>query len=177
MDVQALWQRVMRAVRMEPGVYSEIGQDQSATIQAIIVAGAASLIAGLSALFPGGERFRFVGWIVGAVAAATLGLAIGAGILWLVSRLFGATGSYISLFRGLGFATAPNALGIIPIIGTIAGFVWSIILAIRAVKETQSVSDGAAVAIVLIPAAIGLVIGFILVIIAGIALLGFAVAD
>lgn len=177
MDFQALWQRVVRAVRMEHGVYSEIGSDSAATVQAIVVAGAASLISGLSALWPGGERFRFFGWIVGAAVAATLGLAIGTGILWLISRLFGATGTFESLFRGLGFATAPNALGIIPFIGGIAGLIWSIVLAIRAVKETQSVTDGKAVAIVLIPAAIAFVIGILLVILAGIALLGFAAAD
>jgi hypothetical protein len=172
-DFQAIWQRVQRAVKREDGVYAEIGADSAATVQAIVVVGIASLISGLSAIFTS-ARFSFVGWIVGAAIAATVGLAIGAGILWLISRLFGATGSFESLFRSLGFAAAPSALGIIPFIGGLVGFIWSLILAIRAVKETQSVSDGAAVAIVLIPAAIAIVIGFLLVLIAGLAFLGFA---
>jgi hypothetical protein len=172
-NFQAIWQRIQRAVKLEPGVYAEIGGDGAATGQAIAVVGVASLISGLSALFTS-ARFSFLGWIIGAALAATVGLAIGAGILWLVSRLFGATGSFESLFRSLGFAAAPSALGIIPFLGGLVGGIWSLILAIRAVKETQSVSDGAAIAIVLIPAAIVFVIGLVVALIAGLAFLGFA---
>lgn len=173
MDLQAIWQRVQRAVKREEGVYAEIGADSAATVQAIVVVGIASLISGLSAIFTS-ARFSFFGWIIGAALAATVGLAVGAGILWLVSRLFGASGSFESLFRSLGFAAAPSALGIIPFIGGLVGGIWSLILAIRAVKETQSVSDGAAVAIVLIPAAVVFVIGLVVALIAGLAFLGMA---
>lgn len=176
MDLQAVWQRVMRAVRMEQGVFAEIGSDSAATGQAIVVTGGAALVSGLAAIWPGGQDFNVFGWIIGAAVTATVGLAIGVGILFLVSRLFGATGSYESLFRAGGFAFAPTALGIVPFIGGIAGAIWSLILAIRAVKETQGVSDGAAVAIVLIPAAIGFVIALILALIVGFALLGMRVA-
>ena len=68
----------------------------------------------------------------------------------------------------------PTALGIIPVVGGLVGGIWSIICAIRAVKETQSVSQGAAVAIVLIPVAILFVIGLVLAFAIGLALLGIA---
>lgn len=152
--MNAIVERVKRAVTLSPGVYQEIGNDPQATSQAIIVAAAAALIGGLGALFGG----RFGDWILSPILAV-VGLAIGCAILFLLSRMFKAQGTYIQLFRGLGFATAPQALNLIPVIGGIVGGIWSLILAIRAVKETQQVSDGAAVAIVLIPA---LIIGFVL---------------
>ncbi|MGQ0848944.1 MAG: YIP1 family protein [Actinomycetota bacterium] len=162
--------RVKRALKLEAGVYQEIGNDQKATQQAIVVTIAASLIGGLGSLL-GPGTFRFGGWLFGGIFSV-LGLAIGTGVLWLVSRLFQGTGEYINLFRSLGYATAPQALGIIPIIGGIVGAVWSIVLAIRAVKETQNVTDGASAATVLIPVVIGLVIGLILAAVIGFALFG-----
>ena len=162
-------ERVKRAVTLSPGVYQEIGNDPQGTTQAIIVTAAAALIGGLGTLFGG----RFGNWILMPLYAV-VGLAIGGGILFLLSRVFKGQGTYIQLFRGLGFATAPQALGLIPIIGGIVGGIWSLILAIRAVKETQQVSDGAAVGIVLIPAAIiGLII-FVLVVLLSIAIIGVA---
>ena len=165
-------ERVKRAVTLSPGVYQEIGNDPQGTTQAIIVAAAAALIGGLGTLFGG----RFGAWILMPIYAV-VGLAIGSGILFLLSRVFKGQGTYIQLFRGLGFATAPQALGLIPILGGIVGGIWSLILAIRAVKETQQVTDGAAIAIVLIPAAIIGLLVFVLVVILSIAIVGAASAS
>lgn len=163
--------RVKRAVTLKPGVYQEIANDPKGTSQAVIVVIVASLIGSIPSIFSN----DFGGWLFSGILAP-IGLAIGAGIIYLISRLFKATGSYISLFRSLGFAAAPQALSIIPVIGAIAGAVWSIILAIRAVKETQAVSDGAAVAIVLIPAAIVAFLVFLLAVILSVALFSAASA-
>jgi hypothetical protein len=170
--VNPIIERVKRAVTLSPGVYQEIGNDPQGTTQAIIVTVAASLIGALGTLFGG----RFVSWIMAGVFAV-VGLAIGSAILFLLSRVFKGQGTYIQLFRGLGFATAPQALGLIPILGGIVGGIWSLILAIRAVKETQQVTDGAAVAIVLIPAAIIGVIVFVLVVLLSIVIIGAASAN
>jgi hypothetical protein len=170
-QVNPIIERVKRAVTLSPGVYQEIGNDPQGTTQAIIVTGAAALIGGLGTLFGG----RFFSWILTPIYAV-VGLAIGSGILFLLSRAFQGQGTYIQLFRGLGFATAPQALGLIPILGGIVGGIWSLILAIRAVKETQQVTDGAAMAIVLIPAAIIGVLVFLLLVVLSIALFGAAAA-
>lgn len=156
MDLAAVWQRVLRAVRLEPGVLGEVGSDEKATGEAIVVAVGASLIGGLGAIWS--RTFDVGSWIGGAIGTGTLGLAIGVGILFLIGRLFQSRGTYLGLFRGGGYASAPTALGIVPVVGTIVGSVWSIVLMIRAVRETQEVTDGAAVAIVLIPVAVGILI-------------------
>lgn len=177
MNFNAIWARVQRAVKREPGVFGEIGADEKATGEAIAVAVGASLISGLGAAWPGGTRFGFVGWIVGAAIGGVVGLAVGAGILYLISRLFKAQGEFINLFRGLGYATAPQALGIIPFVGGIVGAIWSLLLAIRAVKETQNTTEGTAVAIVLIPVAVGIVLGLLLFLAALAAFFGFAASQ
>jgi hypothetical protein len=176
-DFNAIWARVQRAVRREPGVFGEIGADPKATGEAIAVAVAASLISGLGAIWPGGARFGFVGWIIGAAIGSVIGLGIGTAILYVISRFFRAQGEFINLFRGLGYATAPQALGIIPFVGGIVGAIWSLLLAIRAVKETQNTTEGTAVAIVLIPVAIGLLLGLLLAFAALVAFFGFEAAN
>jgi hypothetical protein len=171
-SVEPIIGRLKRVLKMEAGVFQEIGGDPAATAQAVIVVVTAALIAGLGALI--GSNFSLGAWILSSIYSV-VGLAIGTGIIYLVSRMFKAQGDYISLFRSLGFAYAPQALGIIPIIGFV-GVIWSIILAIRAVKETQNVPNGTAVAVVLIPVAILFVIGLILVLAVGMALLGLGAA-
>jgi hypothetical protein len=170
-QVNPIIERVKRAVTLSPGVYQEIGNDPQGTTQAIIVAAAAALIGGLGDLFGG----RFGAWIFAAVMGPVV-VAVFSAIVFVVSRMFNAQGTYVQLFRTLGFAYAPQALNLIPVIGAFVGFIWMVILSIRAVKETQQVSDGAAVAIVLIPAAIIVVLVVIVVVVIGIGLLGFAAA-
>lgn len=177
MDLAAVWQRVLRAFRRESGVFGEIGADEKATGEAIVVAIGAALVGGLGALWPGDPPFQAGSWITSAIGTGTIGLAIGVGILFLVGRLFSSRGTYIALFRAAGFASAPGALAIIPVVGVFAGAVWSIVLMIRAVKETQEVSDGASVAIVLIPLAVGILIAVLAFAALFAALFGFAAAD
>jgi hypothetical protein len=152
-----MWERVMRAVRLDPTLYKEVSADETKTVEAMLVTGLAAALSGLGAIF-GPADFKFIGWIIGAVVAATIGLAIGTGILWLIGKLFSGKAQFIEMFRPLGYAYAPQALGIIPWIGGIVGGIWSMVCAVFAVRESEEVSTGSAVAIVLIPLLIGLVI-------------------
>jgi len=167
-DFNVILDRVQRAVTLKEGVYAEIGSDQAATGQAIVVAAVAGLISSVTGA--GGFFGRIIGGIGGVI-----GLAIFSGVIFLIGRLFKGQGQYVELFRGLGYASAPSALGLIPFLGWIGG-IWSVVLAIRAVKEINKVSDGAAAVTVLIPVVVIGFLVFILVVLAGIAMLGFAAA-
>jgi hypothetical protein len=168
-DFNVILDRVQRAVTLKEGVYAEIGSDQAATGQAIVVAAVAGLISSVTGA--GGFFGRIIGGLIGGV----IGLAIFTGVIFLIGRLFKGQGQYVELFRGLGYASAPSALGLIPFLGWIGG-IWSVVLAIRAVKEINKVSDGAAAVTVLIPVVVIGFLVFILVVLAGIAMLGFAAA-
>lgn len=147
--------RVVAAVTLKPEVYRELGADESATGQAAIVVAAAALLSGLGALFIG--DFRIGAWIGGAVIALVV-FAVWVLIIWLIGKLFGGTADYMSLFRGLGFAYAPIGLGIIPIIGGLVGGIWAIVASIVGAREIHRLSQGSAVATVLIPIGVLLIL-------------------
>ncbi len=121
----------------------------------------------------------FAGAIIGGPIAAVVGLAIGTGVLHLVSLMLSGKGRYRGLFCGLAFASVPNllqipfqlagiALGpIAQALGGIINFgitIWVVSLAVIAVRENnEGFSTGRAVAVVLIPLAVVFVLVFLLV--------------
>lgn len=157
-----LMDRVMRAVKLDPTLYKEVSTDETKTSEAMIVVAIAAGIAGLGPIFSAVD-FKFGTWIGSIILAPTLGLAIGAGILWLIGKLFGGKAAFMEMFRPLGYAYAPQALGIVPIIGGFIGGIWSIVCAVIAVRESEEVSTGSAVGIVLIPLVIGFILAIVLV--------------
>jgi len=152
--------RVIRAVKLDPTVYREVSGDESKTTEAMIVVGLVALIGGLGTLFGPGD-FRFGSWILVGILAPTLGLGIVTGVFWLLGKMFGGKAQFMEMFRPLGYAYAPSALGIIPIIGGVVGGIWTLVCSVVAVRESEEVSTGAAAAIVLIPAAVALILAII----------------
>ncbi len=165
--------RVVRAVKLDPTLYREVSGDGSKTTEAMIVVALAALIGGLGPIL-GPGHFRVGGWILAAILAPTLFLAIGTGVLWLIGKLFSGKAEFMQMFRPLGYAYAPYALGIIPFIGGIIGGIWALVCAVIAVRESEEVSTGAAVAIVLIPAAILFILMLIVGAVIGLTMLGLA---
>ena len=71
--------------------------------------------------------------------------------LYLVTgSQFGGQGNFIGMFRGIGYAAAPVAVGVIPFIGAFVGGVWAMAATVVAVREIHKISTGKAVATVLI---------------------------
>lgn len=161
--------RVIRAVKLDPDLYRQVGEDESKTPEAFLVVALAAAIGGLgSVLFT--RDVGFGGWVAGVVVATAVGFTVWTGILYLVGKLFQGQATYTQLLRGVGFASAPYVLAIIPIIGGLAGAVWSLVCQIRAVREINRVSDGGAAATVLIPFGVLFVLFIILAVVAGLAL-------
>jgi hypothetical protein len=121
------------------------------------------------------------------VILAPIGLAIGAGILFLVGRMFGGRGEYSSLFSALGFANVPNGISAalsIPLafggvvlapVAALIGFLtflWVLVLDVIAVRESMSLSTGRAVGTCAVPC----VVIFLLICVASIALAGLIAA-
>jgi hypothetical protein len=108
-------------------------------------------------------------------------LAVWTAILLGTSRLLGGRGGYAGLFTGLAFAAVPNILAVpfqlLPLAlgaagGILAGFVglgigiWVFILGVLAVRENNDFSTGRALAAVLIPVGVLLLIGIIFAVVA-----------
>jgi hypothetical protein len=104
-------------------------------------------------------------------------LAIWTAILMGTSRLLGGRGGYAGLFSGLAFAAVPNILSVpfqlLPVaLGAVGGIlaglaglgigIWVFILGVLAVRENNDFSTGRALAAVLIPVGVLLLIGVVI---------------
>jgi len=145
--------RVKRIVTLDVSAYTEVAEDEEATGPAFLVAMAAALLSSIGTAFTT-DGFGIGSALGAALIGAPIGLLIGTGIFFLIGKLFGGQGEYMGLLRGFGHAAAPQALGIIPVIGSFVGGIWSLVCAVIAVREIHKLSTGLAVVVVLIPAVI-----------------------
>ena len=99
-------------LEVEPGISDEIASDPDSTKHCLVVVAVTNAPASLL-LLP---------IILAGIPIPIIGIAINAGLYCLFSRLFASEVRVSSnWFRALMFATAPSALGIVPIIGFLAG--------------------------------------------------------
>jgi hypothetical protein len=92
-----------------------------------------------------------VGSLLVSLLVYPLFVLAGAGILHLVSMLFGAArNGYGATVRALCYAAGPNLLGIVPCFGILASL-YSLVLAIFGISSLQETSMGKAAGIVLLP--------------------------
>jgi hypothetical protein len=161
MNFDGLIGRVLRAARLDKGLYAEVEAEKSLTQQALLVVIIASLLSGigsfLGSLIAGsGFGSALLGLVVG-IAIAIVGYFIWAFIAYIVgTRLFQGTADHGELQRTLGYAFAPTALGLfsfIPCVGpliAVVGFIWTLVCGVVAVQEALDFDLGKAVLTVLI---------------------------
>lgn len=144
--------RILRIIRLDFAVFKEIESDPQATTEAAIIVVVTTLLSALaSAIFAGNPVTSFissvvsglVGWVVWSVVTYFVGMSI-----------FGGKGTLEGMLRVIGYASAPNILGVfgvIPCLGWIAAFAgWLLALAagILAVREGLDLGLGAAIGVV-----------------------------
>jgi hypothetical protein len=73
--------------------------------------------------------------------------------------MFGAASrDYSTTTRVFAFAYSPMIFTVVPVLGTIVGFVWMVVCAIIGVREAHRTSTGRAAAAILIPVAFALIV-------------------
>lgn len=105
----------------------------------------------------------FIGTLFSTLIGAILGFFIGAGIYWIIAKLFGGEGSYEDQTYLMSTYTAPlliinGVLGLIPLVGPlIALFVslYQIVLTYFAIKVSHNMTSGRAVMVILTPILLG----------------------
>jgi hypothetical protein len=174
MDFDAIISRVMRVFRFDLTVFQEVEEDQTATQQAWVVVVIAAVASGIGSaigsLIAGGG---FGGLILGLILTPILSLAgyfLWAFVTsWVGVNMFQAETDFGEMQRVIGFAYAPNVLGLlsfIPCIGwliSLAGSLYALALSVLAVKEGLDTEWPQAI----ITCIIGWVVNFILVSIVG----------
>lgn len=156
-----LWERMVRAAKLDPGLYDEVERDMSATTQALLVVVIVAVLSGIG----GGIRAGIIG-LIGAVISAVVAWAIWSLLTyWVGTTFFRGKATYGELLRCVGFAYTPNSLGLfafIPGLGPLIvflGSIWSLIAMIVGIREALDVNIGSAI----ITAIIGWVIMMVVV--------------
>jgi len=170
LDFSAIMSRVMRVFTFDLSVFQEVEEDQAATQQAwavvVIAAVASGIGSAIGSIITGGG---FLGLIIGLILTpilALIGYFLWAFVTyWVGVNLFQAETDFGEMQRVIGFAYAPNMLGLlsfIPCAGWIialAGGLYALVLSVMAVKEGLDVDMGKAI----ITCVIGWIVNMILV--------------
>lgn len=152
-----LFERMMRAARLDVNLYEEVEADQSATSQAATVVG---IVAVCSAIGTGIAVTRQDGGGAGSAVLAVVLAIVGAFIGWILwsyitywvgTSIFKGTATPGEMLRTIGFAQSPgvlNILSFIPIVGGIVSLVvgiWSLVAGVIALRQALDISTGQAV--------------------------------
>jgi len=124
---------------------------------------AAALVGGLRATLSDGS---IIAWMLGAAVIAPIFLLIWTGLTLLIGKMFGGQATFMGLLRSLGYASAPGAAQVIPILGWLLSL-WWLVTGVVAVRESHRISTGQAVGTVVIGVVILVVIIVILFILLG----------
>ncbi len=168
MDSAVITERVTRALKGDATVFSEVAADESHMGTTAVIVAIIGFVGGLlNGIF---NDQSIIGGAIGGIVGAFIAWAVGTGIFYGLAKMFGGEGDFQGLMRGNAYAAIPSALGGIPILGFLIGL-WSLYLYILNVRENMSLTTGKAVAVVLIPVAIVilLVIFLLAVLVAGLA--------
>lgn len=132
----------LRAMRLDVEFYNTVEHDENYTSQATSVVIIAYALAGVGAWL--GPADNLIGTVASSIFGGLIGWLIWAALTNFIGRALGGTSDYGEMLRVLGFAQAPIALGIVPIVGGIVGLVWMLIAAVVAVREGLDFSTGKA---------------------------------
>lgn len=114
-----LFEKVARVFRLDAGVYSEVATDLRATGPALVVVFAAALLEALGQAGHAGIEGLLEGFAMSCLRWGIWICAIHAGAVVL-----GLRSNLSALFRALGFAAAPFALGLGEMLPLLAGVFW-----------------------------------------------------
>ena len=156
-------ERLIGAMKLDPGTFEDIERDPTALSQTIGVIALAAVSLGIGNVWYGG-----IGGIVFSIITSLIGYVLWAVVVWLVGTKVmpdpATKADFQETFRVVGFAAAPGVLGIItiiPILGWLLVFLlwlWSIAAMVVAVRQVLDYTDTFKAVIVVI---IGFVVNFV----------------
>lgn len=137
--------RIIGVFKLDVATFESIEHDESATGQAALVVLAVGILGGLGSL----AASSFVDGAAG--GGGFLGSVLSAFVSWFVwsaltyfigTRLFGGEATLGEMLRVIGFAYAPQLLGIIPCLGSLVGLFWSLAAAFIGIRQGLDISNG-----------------------------------
>ena len=171
----SLFDRMIRAARLDVSLYEEVEADERATTQAFTVVMLSSICAGIGT----GIREAVMGHGPGRIGIGLVGGMASAFVVWFIwsfvtyfigTKVFGSTASFGELLRTIGFSNSPGVLLIlsfIPILGGLVSFavsIWQLMSMVVAVRQALDFTTGKAV----LTCIVGWIVATVLLVIIGI---------
>ena len=130
-------QRILGVFKLSIPNFEEIEKDKNATMQAALVVLVVALVSGIgSGLFSSIMQGSFIKSFFSTVISAFLGWIVWAVVSWFVgTKFFGGQADIGEMLRVIGFSYTPQVLSIIPCVGGIIGWIWSIIAGFIAIRQ------------------------------------------
>jgi hypothetical protein len=155
-------QQAIRILQLDAGTIREVSRNEEALLPAL-------LFFAVSGLANGAGQFSFRGMIFGPIVATLLSFVL-VGLLSVLSRLFGGSAEFLSLYRPLGVAAPIFWVQAVPLLGPFLAFlalVYFAVVATRVVEETGGMPRGRALAVVALLAGISLFLVLVFLAMAG----------
>ena len=138
--MEHLWERMIRAAKLDVSLYEEVEADRDALKQATVVVVMSSLAAGVGASSYGG-----IGGLIFGTVAALAGWYVWSFLTYWIGTRFlpepQTKADYGELLRTIGFSSAPGVLRVLGIIPGLTGLVfvlvsiWMLVAMVIAVRQ------------------------------------------
>ncbi len=138
-------ERLLGVFKLDAATFESIEHDEGATGQATLVVLAAAILSGVGAAFT--SEYLAQGSVLGAFMSGVLSTFTG-WVIWsfltyfIGTRIFGGDADLGEMLRVIGFAYAPQLLGIIPCFGRLVGALWTLAAAFVAIRQGLDLSNG-----------------------------------
>lgn len=135
--------RIIGVFKLDVNTFEEVEHDQNATTQAALIVAVVAVIAALgSGLGASMSDSSFVGSFFGTLVWTFVGWLLWSAVSYFVgTTFFGGKADLGEMLRVIGFAFAPQILGIIPCFGAIVGAIWSLVAGFVAVRQGLDVDN------------------------------------
>ncbi len=132
-----MFDRIVGVFKLDSNTFEEIEADQSATGQAALVVLVVALVGAIgSGIAATIADTGFFSSFISSIVTALLGWLVWSAVTYFVgTSFFGGQADLGEMLRVIGFAYAPQILGIIPCIGWIIGVVWTLAAGFIAVRQ------------------------------------------
>lgn len=156
--------RIIGVFKLNINTFEEIEHDEAALSQAAIVVALVALLSGIgSGLGASMSQGSFFGSFIGTLIWAFVGWLLWSAVSYFVgTKLFGGQATLNEMLRVIGYAQAPQLLGIIPCLGGLVGMIWALIAGFIAIRQGLDLDNTKAFLTVLVGFVV-LVIGYALI--------------
>jgi hypothetical protein len=160
----SLTERIVGVFKLDAHTFEEIEADQSATSQAAIVVLIVALVAAIgSGLGASLTDTSFISSFLSTLLTTFIGWVVWSAVTYFVgTSFFGGQADLGEMLRVIGFAYAPQILGIIPCIGWLIGAIWTLAAGFVAVRQGLDLDNTKALLTIVIGFIAYLVVFFIL---------------